>query len=145
MMVYADNAATSPMSETALKVLTECARDIWGNPSSLHTPGQIAADALRQAWDRFIAQPEILVEKKTKRGMAQVDVKSQAQITGTETAENALRLTLRMPAGTSVNVNPSLLTDAFLAWLPENAPDIHTGMMHAERTAILCTDGTDFM
>ena len=49
MMVYADNAATSPMSDTAIKVLTECARDIWGNPSSLHTPGQIAADALRQA------------------------------------------------------------------------------------------------
>ena len=48
-MVYADNAATSPMSETALRVLTDSAREIWGNPSSLHTPGQIAAEALKQA------------------------------------------------------------------------------------------------
>ncbi|MBR4200851.1 MAG: TIGR03936 family radical SAM-associated protein [Oscillospiraceae bacterium] len=104
-----------------------------------------SAEALRQAWDRFIAQPEILVEKKTKRGMSEVDVKAQAQITGTETADNALCLRLRMPAGTSVNVNPSLLTDAFIAWLPSNAPEVHTGMMHAERTAILCADGTDFI
>ena len=111
---------------------------------TLDCAADTAAEALRQAWDTFIAQPEILVEKKTKRGMSQVDVKAQAEVTAAETAGNALRLRLRMPAGTSVNVNPSLLTDAFLAWLPENAPAVHTGMVHAERTAILCADGTDF-
>ena len=104
-----------------------------------------AAEALRQSWDTFFAQPEILVEKKTKRGTAQVDLKSQAQLLGADTLENAVRLHLRMPAGTSVNVNPSLLTDAFLAWLLENAADVHTGMIHAERLAILCADGSDFV
>lgn len=104
-----------------------------------------SAEALCAAWETFIAQPEILVEKKTKRGTAQVDLKEQVQILAANTCKEGLCLRLRMPAGTSVNVNPSLLTDAFIAWLPEHMPDIHTGMMHAERTAILCADGTAFV
>ena len=102
------------------------------------------ADALRAAWDAFIAQPEILVEKKTKRGTALVDVKAQAQILAVQTAADGIILNLRLPAGTSVNVNPGLLTDAFLAWLPEHAPDVAVGIVHAERLAILCADGTPF-
>ena len=100
--------------------------------------------ALSAAWEEFTAQPEILIEKKTKRGSAQIDLKTLSEVRGTETAENALILRLRMPAGTSVNVNPNLLTDAFAAWLTENKPEIRTGMLRAERTAILCADGTDF-
>lgn len=103
------------------------------------------AEMLRRAWDAFIAQPQIIVEKKTKRGTAEVDVKEKAQIMTTETLGNGLRLQLRMPAGTSVNVNPGLLTDAFAAWLPAHEPDVRTGMMHAERLAILCEDGTPFV
>ena len=102
------------------------------------------ADALRAAWDAFIAQPEILVEKKTKRGTALVDVKAQAQILAVQTAADGIILNLRLPAGTSVNVNPGLLTDAFVAWLPEHAPDVAVGIVHAERLAILCADGTPF-
>ena len=71
-------------------------------------------------------------------------IAAQAQIMMTQTLEDGLWLKLRMPAGTSVNVNPGLLIDAFLAWLPEHAPDVRTGMMHAERLAILCEDGTPF-
>ena len=104
----------------------------------------VSAEALRAAWEQFHAQPEILVEKKTKRGTAEVDVKAQAQVTAVQTAENGLVLQLRIPAGTAVNVNPGLLIDAFLAWLPEHAPSVRTGMMHAERLAILCADGTPF-
>ena len=111
----------------------------------LDCAGGTSAEALRQAWDVFYAQPEIVVEKKTKRGTASVDVKAQAQVLMTETLADGLWLKLRMPAGTSVNVNPGLLTDAFAAWLAENAPDIRTGMLHAERTAILCADGSDFV
>ena len=104
----------------------------------------VSAEQLCAAWETFFAQPQILVEKKTKRGTAEVDVKAQAQVTDVQRADHALLLKLRMPAGTSVNVNPGLLTDAFLAWLPEHAPEVRTGMMHAERLAILCADGTPF-
>ena len=49
MFVYADNAATTALSETALAAMTEALRDTYGNPSSLHQKGQEASDALRHA------------------------------------------------------------------------------------------------
>ena len=103
------------------------------------------AEALRRAWDAFIAQPQILVEKKTKRGTASVDLKPEVQVFMTQTLADGLWLKLRMPAGTSVNLNPNLLTDAFSAWCAANAPEVRTGMLHAERIAILCADGSDFV
>ena len=47
--IYADNAATTKMSEAAKNTLLRCLEEGWANPSSLHTPGQIAAERLRQA------------------------------------------------------------------------------------------------
>ena len=97
-------------------------------------------------YDQLFAQlkHEILVEKKTKRGSATIDLKAQAQVKLTQTLGDGLYLDLRMPAGTSVNVNPSLLIDAFRAYLQEKAENVQAGMLHAERLAILCADGTDF-
>ena len=54
-MIYADNAATTKMSETAIDTITELMRDTWGNPSSLYTHGQIAKDALEQAREDIAA------------------------------------------------------------------------------------------
>ncbi|MBO6164249.1 MAG: cysteine desulfurase [Lachnospiraceae bacterium] len=54
-MIYADNAATTKMSETAIHTMTELMRDTWGNPSSLYTHGQIAKDALEQAREDIAA------------------------------------------------------------------------------------------
>jgi len=49
MKTYMDNAATTRMSETALAAMMPCFRDVYGNPSSLHTPGQEAAEKLAEA------------------------------------------------------------------------------------------------
>ena len=49
MKVYADNAATTRVSDTALAAMTPCFQEIYGNPSSLHTPGQRAAEKLAAA------------------------------------------------------------------------------------------------
>ena len=49
MFVYADNAATTKMSPTAIKAMTEAMETVWGNPSSLHTTGQTAKEALENA------------------------------------------------------------------------------------------------
>ena len=46
MKIYADNAATTRVSDTALAAMTPCFQEIYGNPSSLHTPGQRAAEKL---------------------------------------------------------------------------------------------------
>lgn len=47
--IYVDNAATTKMSRTAIDAMLPYMDKIYGNPSSLHTVGQQAADALRKA------------------------------------------------------------------------------------------------
>ena len=49
MRVYADNAATTKMSKTAIEVMTAYFETNFGNPSSLHSVGQEAKEALDQA------------------------------------------------------------------------------------------------
>lgn len=48
-MIYADNAATTKMSRVAIDAMLPYMEKIYGNPSSLHTVGQEAAEALHKA------------------------------------------------------------------------------------------------
>ena len=48
-MIYADNAATTKMSNSAISAMLNCMENIWGNPSSLYNFGQRAAENLNQA------------------------------------------------------------------------------------------------
>lgn len=45
-IVYADNAATTKISASALKSMTDTMENYYGNPSSLHTLGQYAKEQL---------------------------------------------------------------------------------------------------
>ena len=47
MFVYADNAATTKPSQVALDAMLPCLTDVYGNPSSLHSVGQKAAETLQ--------------------------------------------------------------------------------------------------
>lgn len=47
--VYADNAATTAMSKTAIEAMLPYLDKIYGNPSSLHSVGQRAKEALEAA------------------------------------------------------------------------------------------------
>lgn len=47
--IYVDNAATTAMSDVAIAAMTPYLRAVYGNPSSLHTVGQIAKEALEKA------------------------------------------------------------------------------------------------
>ena len=49
MTVYADNAATTKMSPAAIETMTWAMEEVYGNPSSLHTVGQKANEALQNA------------------------------------------------------------------------------------------------
>ena len=49
MYVYADHAATTEMSEVAKNSMIQALKDEWGNPSSLHSGGQRAKEALEAA------------------------------------------------------------------------------------------------
>lgn len=49
MLVYADNAATTKISKSALDAMMPIFEEYYGNPSSLHTIGQEAAEKLLEA------------------------------------------------------------------------------------------------
>lgn len=52
MRVYADNAATTQMTPEVLDAMYTCMKETYGNPSSLHTVGQKAAEVLLDARER---------------------------------------------------------------------------------------------
>jgi len=53
MKIYVDNAATTKMSRTAINAMLPYMNEIYGNPSSLHSPGQQANEALGEARERI--------------------------------------------------------------------------------------------
>ncbi len=55
MQVYADNAATTKISQHALQAMLPCFEKIYGNPSSLHSIGQEAKEVLEDARARVAA------------------------------------------------------------------------------------------
>lgn len=65
MNIYLDNAATTKMSRTAINAMLPYMDTVYGNPSSLHSAGQTAAEALtraRQQISRCIgAEPEEII------------------------------------------------------------------------------------
>ena len=52
-MIYADNAATTAMCDEAIAAMIPYCKQIFGNPSSLHTVGQVAKEALNDARERI--------------------------------------------------------------------------------------------
>ena len=48
-MIYLDNAATTPLSPTAIEAMTTAMSETFGNPSSIHAHGRQASKVLRQA------------------------------------------------------------------------------------------------
>ena len=48
-MIYADNAATTKMSDAAIQTMVTLMNESWGNPSSLYTHGQNAKEVLEKA------------------------------------------------------------------------------------------------
>ena len=53
MRVYADNAATTKMSPVAINAMIPYLESVYGNPSSLHSLGQEAKEALENARERI--------------------------------------------------------------------------------------------
>ena len=55
MKIYADNAATTRMSRTAIDAMIPYMENVYGNPSSLYSIGQEAKEALDQAREKVAA------------------------------------------------------------------------------------------
>ena len=96
-------------------------------------------DGLFSAVQALIEQPQILIEKKTKKGMKEVDIKPDMEIVSCEKTDNSVDMVMRLPAGTQTNYNPSLFIEAL-----KRTTDINFDAEKIRRTAILCADNSVF-
>ncbi len=94
---------------------------------------------LHKSWNEFMSQEKILVEKKTKRGFKEIDLKEQTELLGAEETEEGLELYLRLPAGSTVNVNPSLLIETF-----GKMEEVSFGFPKYCRLRLLSSEKTEF-
>lgn len=93
-------------------------------------PGRV-----QEAFATFAGREAILVMKRSKKGQREVDIKPMFQVVSTEEQPGLLVMKLRLAAGLTSNLSPTLLMDAF-------AQDAGlTGLYYrVERTAIIDSD-----
>jgi radical SAM-linked protein len=96
-------------------------------------------DRLFDAAQKLIASPEILIEKKTKKGIKTVDIKPDMEILSCEKGDNSVNVSMYLPAGTQTNYNPTLFIEAL-----KKAADIDFEPQNIRRIAILCADNSVF-
>lgn len=91
-------------------------------------------DLDRDLFKSFLAQEKIITEKKTKKGITEIDLKPYIEF---DEADDKLLLTL--PSGCDFTINPSLVISCF-----ERYSGKEISKLDIVRTRILCKDGTVF-
>ncbi len=89
-------------------------------------------------WDKlnaFFAQEKIITEKKTKKGISEIDLKPMIEIS--EMEEGFIRM--KLPSGTQTNINANLVFEAF-----EKQFDMEIDTLNIKRTAVYCQNGEIF-
>lgn len=101
----------------------------------------VSAENISKKFKEFLSLEKIEIEKKTKKkGINLIDIKPFINVTQMITENNLFNFTLRLPAGTQTNINPSLVIDAFIAY-----SNLEIEMEHIERIKILCKNGELFL
>ena len=95
---------------------------------------------LGEAVDVLMSQPEILIEKKTKKGIKSVDLKPSIELITAEPCGDIFKIVLRLPAGTQTNYNPNLFLDAL-----RNYQNPEFSVEKISRTGILCENNQIFL
>ena len=102
----------------------------------------LAADEAQKLYDdirKLLAGESILIEKKTKKGIKIVDIKPDMEVTQLEYTAGSVNVSMRLPAGTQTNYNPSLFFEAL-----KSAGTVLFEPRDICRTAILCEDSSVF-
>lgn len=114
--------------------VVETAAPVLKNTDITTAEYEITADIDKEEFLKFAKSEKIVVEKKTKKGTSEIDLKPL--ISELSVGE---KITLRLPAGNDFNINPALLLDAFRAASGGELP-----RMRVVRTRIFCADGGEF-
>lgn len=112
----------------------ETAAPVLKNTDITTAEYEITADIDREKFLEFAESEKIIVEKTTKKGTFEIDLKPL--ISELDVGD---RITFRLPAGNDFNINPVLLIDAYREFSGEEIKRIRI-----VRTKILCSDGSEF-
>ena len=97
-------------------------------------------EQLFEQWHAFLQQPEVLVEKKSKRGMRTVDLLPQIDCQVEQVIVGALVLEWMLSVGQPESVNPNLIVTAFTSFAGMSAEQVQicrTQLCTAEQTEFL--------
>ncbi|MDE5936714.1 MAG: TIGR03936 family radical SAM-associated protein [Ruminococcus sp.] len=97
------------------------------------------SEKLYNSVQELISQPEILIDKKTKKGIKTINIKSDMKIVSCEIADFSVDMIMRLPAGTQTNYNPVLFIEAL-----KNACGIPFEAQKICRMGILCENYEKF-
>lgn len=112
----------------------ETAVPVYKNTDIAFAEYEITADIDREKLTKFLESEKIITEKKTKKGVSEIDLKPHLTVISV-----GEKIALRLPAGTDLNINPRLVFDAYGAQSGEVIKNIRI-----VRTKILCADGGEF-
>lgn len=141
MKIYADNAATTEMSPIAIETMVKYMKEIYGNPSSLHSVGQKAAEALAQA-RTTIAKHLSCPPKEIYFTSGGSEADNQAIISAAETGAKKGRKHIISTAFEHHAVLHTLEKLAKKGFEIELLPVDENGMIHASQVADAIRDDT---
>ena len=96
---------------------------------------EIDTDCDKDAFMSFLGGEKIITQKKTKKGIVDIDLKTHIENVH---LENGM-IIMTLPSGIEFNINPSLVFEAF-----EKLTMTDIGRLNIKRTEILCKDGAVF-
>lgn len=96
---------------------------------------EIETDEDMEKLKAFFDRETIITEKKTKKGITEIDLKPYIEIVSAEDG----KIQMKLPAGVDVNINPNLVFEAY-----EKLNDCEIDKLNIKRTAIFCKNGEKF-
>lgn len=96
-------------------------------------------EELIKSVEALMDRAEILIEKKTKKGMKTVDIKPSMELLSVKIKDDNVVIRMRLPAGTQTNYNPMLFLDAL-----SEADKTEFETLKISRTSILCENNKNF-
>ena len=98
-------------------------------------------DEMLEGLEKMMSMETIETEKHSKsKGIVKIDIRPHIEILNAEACGDHLFLTVKLPAGGSLNINANVFADAF-----SDVSGIEFKSICIERTKILCKNGEKFI
>ena len=97
------------------------------------------ADGLFDDVQKLLSAEQILIDKKTKKGIKEVDIKPEMEIISCSKNSDSVDMVMRLPAGTQTNYNPTLFVEAL-----KKADSQPFEVKTMRRTGIFCENNENF-